>query len=133
MTRTELKTTAVEVKTTAVELKVEKKERKARKYHPGTKALMQIREMQRTIKPGIPKAPFERVVREIALTSTLSGIKVRFEPDAIRVLQTAAEAFYVGLCRRAVRVSALNKKVTFTPEALQLVNAQYKPDLEGEA
>jgi len=128
MTRTELKTTAVELKVAP-----EKKQRKAHKYHPGTRAVMQIKQMQRTIKPCIPKAPFERVVREIASTSTLSGMKVQFKPDAIRVLQTAVEAFYVGLCRRAVRVSALSKKVTFTPEALQLVNAQYKPDLEGEA
>ena len=130
MTRTDLKTTAVEDKLTAAP---EKKQRKAHKFHPGTKALMHIKEMQRTIKPCMRKAPFERVVREIANDSTLSGMKVRFEPDAIRVLQTATEAFYVGLCRRAVRVSALSKKVTFTPEALRLVADQHKSDLEGEA
>lgn len=128
MTRTELKTTAVELKVAQGQ-----KPRKAHKFHPGTKALMHIRQMQRTIKPAIPKAPFDRLVREIASTSTLSGMNVRFEPDAIRVLQTAVEAYYVGLCRRAVRVSALNKRVTFTSEALQLVHAQYKPDLEAEA
>lgn len=130
MTRTELKTT--EVKKRDVDASA-KKARKPHKFHPGTKALMHIREMQRTIKPCMPKAPFERVVREIAAKSTLSGMNVRFEADAIRVLQTATEAFYVGLCRRAVRVSALSKKVTFTSDALRLVHSQYKPELEGEA
>lgn len=130
MTRTELKTTEVKKRQVG---DLAQKERKPHKFHPGTKALMHIRQMQRTIKPCVPKAPFDRVVREIAAKSTLSGMNVRFDADAIRVLQTATEAFYVGLCRRAVRVSALSNKVTFTKEALELVHSQCKPDLEGEA
>ena len=130
MTRTELKVAHVEG---AVEGAVEKPPRKKHRFHPGTQSLRQIKKLQKSTKACIPKAPFERLVREIAADATLSDTLLRFEPDAIRVLQTAAEAYIVGLCRRTVRVSALSKKVTLTPEVLKLVDQQYKPLLEGEA
>lgn len=43
-------------------LKVKRKYR----FKPGTRALMEIREHQKTVKLLLPKKPFQRVVREIA-------------------------------------------------------------------
>ena len=71
------------------------------RYRPGTVALKQIRQYQKTTELLIRKLPFQRLVREIAsdseiITSPLCG-KVRFQSAAIMALQEAAEAYLVGL------------------------------------
>ena len=71
------------------------------RYRPGTVALKQIRQYQKSTDLLIRKLLFQRLVREIAadseiITSPLCG-KVRFQSAAIMALQEAAEAYLVGL------------------------------------
>ena len=71
------------------------------RYRPGTVALKQIRQYQKSTELLIRKLPFQRLVREIAsdseiITSPLCG-KVRFQSAAVMALQEAAEAYLVGL------------------------------------
>ena len=52
--------------------------RKAGRYRPGTKALMEIRKFQKSTNLLIPKLPFSRVVRETV--STVSVLVSTFNP-----------------------------------------------------
>ena len=75
--------------------------KKRYRYRPGTVALKQIRQYQKTTELLIRKLPFQRLVREIAsdsevIKSPLCG-KVRFQSAAIMALQEAAEAYLIGL------------------------------------
>ena len=75
--------------------------KKCYRYWPGTVALKQIRQYQKSTELLIRKLPFQRLVREIAsdsevITSPLCG-KVRFQSAAVMALQEAAEAYLVGL------------------------------------
>ena len=75
--------------------------RKCYRYRPGTVALKQIRQYQKSMELLIRKLPFQRLVREIAsdsevIKSPLCG-KVRFQSAAIMALQEATEAYLVGL------------------------------------
>ena len=62
----------------------------AQKKHarPGVAALREIRKYQKSTDPVIPKLPFQRLVKEIALEYRPD---VRFRPQAIMALQEAAE------------------------------------------
>ena len=69
------------------------------RYQPGTVALKQIRQYQKSTELLIRKLPFQRLVWEIAgdsqiITSPLCG-KVRFQSAAVMALQEAAEAYLV--------------------------------------
>ena len=75
--------------------------KKRYRYRPGTVALKQIRQYQKSTELLIRKLPFQRLVREIAgdsevIKSPLCG-KVRFQSAAIMALQEASEAYLVGL------------------------------------
>ena len=75
--------------------------KKRYRYRPGTVALKQIRQYQKSTELLIRKLPFQRLVREIAsdsevIKSPLCG-KVRFQSAAIMALQEATEAYLVGL------------------------------------
>ena len=66
------------------------------RYQPGTVALKEIRQYQKSTELLIRKLPFQRLVREIAsdsgvIKSPLCG-KVRFQSAAVMALQEAAEA-----------------------------------------
>jgi len=62
-------------------------------------ALREIRRYQKSTELLIRKAPFNRLVREIAMScSTINqGEKIRFQKSAIGALQEAAEAMLVHL------------------------------------
>ena len=75
--------------------------KKRYRYQPGTVALKQIRQYQKSTELLIRKLPFQRLVRKIAsdsevIKSPLCG-KVRFQSAAVMALQEAAEAYLVGL------------------------------------
>ena len=77
--------------------------KKRYRYRPGTVALKQIRQYQKTTELLIRKLPFQRLVREIAsdsdvIKSPLCG-EVRFQSAAIMALQEATEAYLVGTIR----------------------------------
>ena len=75
--------------------------KKRYRYRPGTVALKQIRQYQKSTELLIRKLPFQQLVQEIAsnsevIRSPLCG-KVRFQSAAIMALQEATEAYLVGL------------------------------------
>ena len=75
-----------------------KKDRKKIRFHSGTVALREIKKYQKSDKLLIPKAPFQRLVRDIC-----SGIDndLRFQRQALAALQEAAEAYIVGIMEDA--------------------------------
>lgn len=66
--------------------------RQRRRYRPGTVALREIRKFQKSTDLLIPKAAFQRVVRQVFLEVKTD---IRCESLALLCLQEAAEAFVV--------------------------------------
>jgi histone H3/H4 len=64
-----------------------------RRFKPGTKALREIRKLQKTTDQLLAHAPFIRTVREIAAKEC--PIYVRFTRSALDALQEGSEAFLV--------------------------------------
>ena len=98
--------------------------KKRYRYRPGTVALKQIRQYQKSTELLIRKLPFQRLVREIAsdsevIKSPLCG-KVRFQSAAIMALQEAAEAYLVGLFEDTNLCAIHAKRVTIMPKDIQL-------------
>ena len=98
--------------------------KKRYRYQPGTVALKQIRQYQKSTELLIRKLPFQRLVREIAsdsdvIKSPLCG-KVRFQSAAIMALQEAAEAYLVGLFEDSYLCAIHAKRVTIMPKDIQL-------------
>jgi histone H3 len=61
--------------------------RKPHRYRPGTVALRQIRRYQTSTELLIRKAPFQRLVREIAKGLEKKGEELRFQSTAVLALQ----------------------------------------------
>ena len=98
--------------------------KKRYRYRPGTVALKQIRQYQKTTELLIRKLPFQRLVREIAsdsevIKSPLCG-KVRFQSAAIMALQEATEAYLVGLFEDSNLCAIHARRVTIMPKDIQL-------------
>ena len=98
--------------------------KKRYRYRPGTVALKQIRQYQKSTELLIRKLPFQQLVREIAsdsevITSPLCG-KVRFQSAAVMALQEAAEAYLVGLFEDTNLCAINAKRVTIMPKDIQL-------------
>ena len=98
--------------------------KKRYRYRPGTVALKQIRQYQKSTELLIRKLPFQRLVREIAcdseiITSPLCG-KVRFQSTAVMALQEAAEAYLIGLFEDTNLCAIHAKRVTIMPKDIQL-------------
>ncbi|MFS7939350.1 putative transcription factor Hap3/NF-YB family [Helianthus anomalus] len=91
--------------------------KKPHRYRPGTVALREIRKYQKTTELLIRKAPFQRLVREIAqaLKSDL-----RFQSHAVLALQEAAEAYLVGLFEDTNLCAIHAKRVTIMVKDIQL-------------
>ena len=98
--------------------------KKRYRYRPGTVALKQIRQYQKTTELLIRKLPFQRLVREIAsdsevIKSPLCG-KVRFQSAAIMALQEATEAYLVGLFEDSNLCAIHARRVTIMLKDIQL-------------
>merc|ERR1711964_420278 len=63
--------------------------KKSFRWRPGTVALREVRKMQKSTDSLIAKAPFSRLVREVA-ESHKAGL--RFQASAVAALQEATEA-----------------------------------------
>ncbi len=68
----------------------------AHRYRPGTVALREIRRFQKTTELLIRKAPFQRVVREIA-QKMFPNQDLRFQSLAVLAFHEASEAYMVGM------------------------------------
>ena len=64
------------------------------RYRPGTVALREIRRYQKTTNLLIPRAPFLRLVREIAMDFKSY---LRFQASAIEALREATETYLIKL------------------------------------
>lgn len=83
--------------------------RKPHRWRPGTKALIEIRRYQKSTELLIRKAPFERLVREIAQDFKTD---LRFGKQAILALQDAAESYLVNVLEDAYFCALHAKRVT---------------------
>ncbi len=91
--------------------------KKPHKFRPGTVAIREIRRYQKSSALLCRKAPFQRLVREVA-----SDFKsdLRFQSTAIAALQEASEAYLVALFEDTNLLAVHAKRVTITPRDLQL-------------
>jgi histone H3 len=91
--------------------------KKPRRYRPGTVALREIRKYQKNTDLLLRKAPFQRLVKEIAQDYKSD---VRMQSTAMLALQEAAEAYMVGLFHDTNICALHAKRVTITPKDIQL-------------
>ena len=87
------------------------------RYRPGTLALREIRHYQKKTILLIKRAPFARLVREIAQGCMQD---LRFQETAIGALQEAAEAYLVGLFEDTNLCAIHAKRITIMPRDVQL-------------
>ena len=90
---------------------------KKHRFRPGTVALREIRRYQKSTELLMRKAPFQRLVREVAQEFKQD---LRFQSQAILALQEAAEAYLVGLYEDSNCCAIHGKRVTIMPKDLQL-------------
>ena len=91
--------------------------KKPMRWRPGTVALREIRRYQKTTELLIRKLPFNRLVREVAQDFKTD---LRFQAQAVGVLQEAAEAYLVGLFEDTNLCAIHAKRVTIIPKDIQL-------------
>ena len=91
--------------------------KKPHRYRPGTVALREIRKYQKSTDLLIRKAPFQRLVREIAQDFKTD---LRFQSTAVLALQEAAEAYLIGLFEDTNLCAIHAKRVTIMPKDIQL-------------
>jgi len=92
-------------------------QKKGRRYRPGTVALREIRRYQKTTDLLIKKAPFQRLVREVAQDYKAD---LRFQSSAVMALQEASEAYLVGLFEDTNLCAIHARRVTIMPKDMQL-------------
>ena len=90
---------------------------KKRRYHPGTVALRQIWQYQKSTELLIQKLPFQHLVKEI-----LHDFKANFHiaPATVTALQEAAEAHLVGLFEDSNPCAIHAKRVTIMPKDINI-------------
>ena len=91
--------------------------KKARRYRPGTVALREIRRYQKSTELLLKKAPFQRLVREVAQDFKTD---LRFQSSAVMALQEASEAFLIGLFEDTNLCAIHARRVTIMPKDMQL-------------
>ena len=80
-------------------------------------ALREIRKYQKSTDLLIRKAPFQRLVREVAQDYKND---LRFQSTAVLALQEAAESYLVGLFEDTNLCAIHAKRVTIMPKDIQL-------------
>ena len=91
--------------------------KKPHRYRPGTVALREIRQYQKSTDLLIRKLPFQRLVREIA--QDFKG-DLRFQASSVLGLQESSEAYLVGLFEDTNLCAIYAKRVTIMPKDIQL-------------
>jgi histone H3 len=91
--------------------------KKPHRYRPGTVALREIRRYQKSCDLLLRKAPFQRLVREIAQDFKN---ELRFQGSAILALQEAGEAYLVNLFEDTNLCAIHARRTTIMPKDLQL-------------
>ncbi len=91
--------------------------KKAHRFRPGTVALREIRKFQKGTDLLLRKAPFQRLVREVA-TKLKDGL--RFQSSAVAAIQEATESYVVGLLADTNLCAIHTRRVTIMPRDLSL-------------
>lgn len=91
--------------------------KKKHRWRNGTVALRQIRKFQKSTELLLRKAPFMRLVRELAQDFKS---ELRFSPGAFLALQEATEARMVCVFEDANLCAIHGKRVTIQPKDIQL-------------
>lgn len=118
-----LKSAAPAVKTVktskVIALKAEGAERakKAHRYRPGTVALREIRQYQKSTALLVRKLPFQRLVRELAQKYKSD---LRFQGSAVLALQEACEAYLTCLFEDTNLCAMHGGRVTIQPRDMSL-------------
>ncbi|KAH9815569.1 histone H3-like centromeric protein A [Melampsora americana] len=97
--------------------------RKPHRYRPGTVALRQIRQYQKSTDLLMRKLPFARLVREIAMdfaTATDNEVGLRWQSTALLALQEAAEAYLVHMFEDTNLCAIHAKRVTIMKRDMAL-------------
>jgi len=89
------------------------------RFRPGTVALREIRRYQKSTDLLIRKAPFSRLVRQIAVED-LNLKDIRFQSIAVLALQEASEAYLVHLFEDTNLCAIHAKRVTISVKDMQL-------------
>jgi histone H3 len=100
------------------------------RYRPGTVALREIRKYQKSTDLLIRKAPFQRLVKEIAQEFRAD---LRFQSNAILALQEAAEAYLTGLFEDTNLCAIHAKRVTITQKDMGLARRIRGENYSGNA
>jgi histone H3 len=88
-----------------------------RRWHAGTVALRQIKSFQKSTSLLLRKAPFQRLVRELA-GNYKDGL--RFASSAVLALQEATESYIVSVLSDTNLAAIHAKRVTIMPRDLHL-------------
>ncbi|RHW74286.1 Core histone H2A/H2B/H3/H4/Histone-like transcription factor (CBF/NF-Y) [Trypanosoma brucei equiperdum] len=88
-----------------------------RRWRPGTVALREIRQFQRSTDLLLQKAPFQRLVREV---SGAQKEGLRFQSSAILAAQEATESYIVSLLADTNRACIHSGRVTIQPKDIHL-------------
>jgi histone H3 len=91
--------------------------KKSHRYRPGTVAMREIRRYQKSTDLLLKKAPFQRLVREVAQDFKTD---LRFQSSAVMALQEASEAYLVGLFEDTNLCAIHARRVTIMPKDMQL-------------
>ena len=100
--------------------------KKPHRYRSGTRAIMEIRKLQKESGLLIAKAPFKRIVCEVAKQK---GPHIRFQRDAIEALQEAAEAFLVSMFQDTNLICIGDRHCTIKKKNMDIareIGAQYR-------
>lgn len=112
--------------------KITKAFRKRYRYRPGTVALREIRQYQKTVDLLLPKSAIVRTVRELTVGFDVIGgerhprkainfYNLRYKRDAFLAIQEAAEAFMVKTLQDANLVAIHGNRQGATREDIKLV------------
>lgn len=91
--------------------------KRAHRFRPGTVALREIRRYQRGTELLLKKAPFQRLVREVA-----SALKegLRFQSSAVAAIQEATESYVISLLADTNLCAIHTRRVTIMPRDVHL-------------
>lgn len=92
-------------------------EGRKRRFKAGTVALREIKQYQKSTDLLLPRAPFQRLVREI--TGAVDP-DLRFAPQALIAIQEAAEAYLTGVFEDAQLCAIHANRVTVQKKDLDL-------------
>jgi len=91
--------------------------KRAHRWRPGTVALRDIRRFQKGTQLLVQKAPFQRLVREIAMGQK-EGL--RFQSAAIAALQESTESYLISLLADTNLCAIHTRRVTIQAKDVQL-------------